>query len=178
MGRVQQLDAAIKNLAALQVEVAVRWGDTVLAVIEVIRSETAALAMYGSMITGPQVTDELRKFLFVWPIESARTPSVVGNSYVKLLDKYTTLADDWLAQHLGRDGTKSMTVVELKEHRRRIDDEIERLVEPEEAALLKAREKMINENGGENAVARMFKKDPASRTSADATGGSEPGPKK
>jgi hypothetical protein len=130
-----QLHAAIAALAALEGQVAVQWGDEMLALVEAIRVESSSLASYAEACADPARRNAFMTMLLSSPRDVA--PTFTSGTYEKALNLLTKLAHDWLAVHVGREGAKAMSRQDLKARRKRVDDEIARLAEPERLAIAK-----------------------------------------
>jgi hypothetical protein len=72
------------------------------------------------------------KLLYTYP--SVIAGSFIGGAWEKAMDHYTSLAEKWLAMHVGREGAVKISAAEFAILRTIIDDEVTRLVEPEDAA--------------------------------------------
>jgi hypothetical protein len=163
------LGDAVEELEALEGQVAVQWGDAVLGLIVIIRSESKGLFNYAAAEYDPKIKDSPRGYLAIFAPPNI-APSYTGSAFSKALDLYTQLAQDWLAVHVGRDAARAMDADELDERRKRIDEEVVRLGEPERLTLDKEaaqRAKRIADLGGPLEMVRRYHEQRAAEEKAD-----------
>lgn len=128
-GSVKALEDAVPRLAALEGEVRVLWGDEVLALIVRIGFHGAELAKH---VQPPYDSDKFARVVY-WAPDLA--PTRTWGTYRTGLDKLTALAQEWVAPHVGRDGTRRMNTTDLAEKRKQIDEDIKVMAEQEKAAV-------------------------------------------
>ncbi len=172
----QQLSDAVDDLKALEGQVAVQWGDEMLELVELIRSESSTVAVHALVYLDPERRDTpVAQIVLSSP--HAVAPTFTRGAYEKALDLYTRLAQEWLAVHVGRDGAKAIDAKELAARRKRVDDEVARLAEPERAAIAKEaaeREERIAELGGPEALLRLVREQKAAERAESAALEPEP----
>lgn len=130
----RMLTDAVASLAALEGEVAVLWDEGFLTVIETIRVESSTLARYlTARVSGTEHLEDVMDLLQY----SAPTvaPTFTLGTYKWELDELTKLAQQWLAPHVGRKGTRVTDAETISALRRGIRDEVLRRAEDERRKL-------------------------------------------
>lgn len=131
---VKVLDGAVQKLAALEGEVAVLWGDEVLALIVRIGSQSAALTKHVLAEQAPiNDLDKIgARIVYVAP---DIVPTYTRGTYQVALDRLTALAQEWVAPHVGRAGARRMSTNDLAVKRKQIDEAIKVMAEKEKATV-------------------------------------------
>jgi hypothetical protein len=135
---VRSLDAALHELGALEGQVAVQWGDEMLRLVAIIRTESVAMVRH---IDAELADTKDAKTIAMQILYNAPriAPTFVRGTYQRALGLFMRLVQDWLGAHVGREGASFMSTAELAVKRKRIDDEVAQLAEREQEAVTQER---------------------------------------